>query len=145
MRSRLLAPFTSVAVAVSLIAASATLLIPPAAAAVTTVSSVDFEDGSLGAWTQSGGGAGTLSVVDVEGGKALEVTDRNGDYVGIQSPTGLFEAGTTYLDMAMTLSGELEAKLHVIIYIDWKVRDDPEEVGCSLEESPQAIQPMTYR
>ncbi|WP_344125942.1 endo-1,4-beta-xylanase [Luedemannella flava] len=66
---------------------------PPA----TVVSSVDFEDGTTGAWTQSGGGSGTLTVVDgPDGGKVLSVNDRDADYVGLQSPTGLFQTGKTY-------------------------------------------------
>ncbi|HWB36170.1 MAG TPA: carbohydrate binding domain-containing protein, partial [Rugosimonospora sp.] len=70
---------------------------PPATPATTTVSAVDFEDGTTGAWTQSGGGTGTLTVVPgPDGGKVLSVNDRDADYVGIQSPTGLFQAGTTY-------------------------------------------------
>ena len=66
---------------------------PPATPPVTTVSKVDFEDGTTGAWTQSGGGAGTLTVVPgPDGGKVLSVNSRNADYVGIQSPTGLFQS-----------------------------------------------------
>jgi hypothetical protein len=58
-------------------------------ATATTVSKVDFEDGTTGAWTQSGGGAGTLTVVPgPDGGKVLSVNNRNADFVGIQSPTG---------------------------------------------------------
>ncbi|MEJ3404305.1 endo-1,4-beta-xylanase [Rathayibacter sp. YIM 133350] len=60
------------------------------------MSSVDFEDGTIGTWGQSGGGGSTLSVVDVDGGKALSVSGRDADYVGIQSPTGLFTPGQTY-------------------------------------------------
>jgi endo-1,4-beta-xylanase len=70
---------------------------PPTTPPATVVSKVDFEDGTTGAWTQSGGGTGTLTVVDgPDGGKVLSVNDRNADYVGIQSPTGLFQAGKTY-------------------------------------------------
>ncbi|MFG2044906.1 endo-1,4-beta-xylanase [Dactylosporangium sp. NPDC048998] len=66
---------------------------PPA----TVVSKVDFEDGTTGTWTQSGGGTGTLTVIPgPDGGKVLSVNNRNADYVGIQSPTGLFQAGKTY-------------------------------------------------
>jgi endo-1,4-beta-xylanase len=85
---------------VSLAAAGALVLTgTPAAAAdppPTTVSAVDFEDGTTGSWTQSGGGADTLRVVDLDGGKVLQVTDRSADYVGLQSPAGIYEAGTTY-------------------------------------------------
>ncbi len=80
------------------VSAAALILAPlsPAAAATTVVSAVDFEDGTTGAWTQSGGGAGTLSVVDIDGGKALLVTGRDADYVGLQSPAGIYAPGTTY-------------------------------------------------
>lgn len=68
----------------------------PAVAAPTTVSSVDLEDGTTGSWTRSGGTDSTLRVIDLDGGKVLQVADRDADYVGIQSPTGIYEAGTTY-------------------------------------------------
>ena len=61
-----------------------------------TVSSVDFEEGTTGSWIQSGGDAGTLSVVDVDGGKALLVTDHSADYVGLQSPAGIYTPSETY-------------------------------------------------
>jgi endo-1,4-beta-xylanase len=82
----------------AVIAAGALVLAPlvPAAAATTVISSVDFDDGSTGAWTQSGGDASTLSVVDLDGDKVLQVANRSADYVGLQSPTGLFEPGKTY-------------------------------------------------
>lgn len=83
----------------AIIAAGALVLAPlaPASAETVVVSSVDFEDGTTGAWTQSGGGAGTLTVVDhVDGGKVLSVNNRDADYVGLQSPTGIFEPGETY-------------------------------------------------
>ncbi|WP_213455511.1 endo-1,4-beta-xylanase [Rhizomonospora bruguierae] len=70
---------------------------PPTTPAQTTISEVDFEDGTTGTWTQSGGGNDTLTVVaGPDGGKVLSVNDRGADYVGIQSPTGLFQAGKTY-------------------------------------------------
>ncbi|HEY8448991.1 MAG TPA: carbohydrate binding domain-containing protein, partial [Bacillota bacterium] len=59
------------------------------------VTAVDFEDGTTGTWTQSGDV--TLEVVDLpEGGKALSIVDRDNDFEGIQSPTGIFEPGVTY-------------------------------------------------
>ena len=61
------------------------------------VSSVNFEDGTTGTWSQSGGGTGTVSVIDIDGTKAAQVLDRNADYVGLQSPTGLFQEGKTYI------------------------------------------------
>jgi endo-1,4-beta-xylanase len=70
---------------------------PPAAPPVETVSAVDFEDGTTGTWTQSGGSTGTLTVVaGPDGGKVLSVNNRNADYVGVQSPAGLFKTGKTY-------------------------------------------------
>jgi endo-1,4-beta-xylanase len=70
---------------------------PPSTPPLTTISSVNFEDGTTGAWTQSGGGSGTLTVVaGPDGGKVLSVNNRDADYVGLQSPTGLFQAGKTY-------------------------------------------------
>ncbi|MFT4285666.1 MAG: endo-1,4-beta-xylanase [Protaetiibacter sp.] len=73
---------------------------PPAGPTVTTVTSVDFEDGTIGSWQQSGGDGGTLSVIDLDGGKVLRVADRAADYVGIQSPTGIFQPGVSY-DISM--------------------------------------------
>lgn len=68
-----------------------------AAAADTVVSSVDFEDGTTGTWTPSGGAG--LDVVPDPGpdgaGSVLAIT-RAADYEGIQSPTGIFEPGLTY-------------------------------------------------
>lgn len=70
---------------------------PPATPTTDTVSAVDFEDGTTGAWTQSGGDGTTLTVVPgPDGGKVLSVNNRASDFVGIQSPTGLFKTGTTY-------------------------------------------------
>lgn len=68
----------------------------PANAAPTTVSSVDFTDGTTGDWTRSGGTDATLSVVELDGDTVLRVSDRDADYVGIQSPTGIYESGETY-------------------------------------------------
>ncbi len=63
-------------------------------AAVVTISSVDFNDSTTVSWTQSGGP--TLAYVDDgNGGQALSIT-RAADYEGIQSPTGLLEAGVEY-------------------------------------------------
>jgi len=64
---------------------------------IITVSSVNFEDGTIGNWTQSGGGAGLLTVVPgPTGGQVLSVNNRAADFEGIQSPTGIFEPGKTY-------------------------------------------------
>ncbi|WP_395243928.1 endo-1,4-beta-xylanase [Agromyces sp. MMS24-K17] len=88
---------SALAVALTAAVAATGLAAAPAAADPVTVTAADFEDGTTGAWTQSGGGAGTLSVVDgPDGGKVLRVNDRAADYVGIQSPTGIFRPGTTY-------------------------------------------------
>ena len=86
----------------AVIAAGAMVLAPlvpgAATAAPVTVSAVDFEDSTTGAWTQSGGGAGTLSfIADPDGaGTVLSVNNRDADYVGLQSPTNVFETGKTY-------------------------------------------------
>src|SRR5262249_59765252 len=70
---------------------------PPATPTTDTVSSVNFEDGTTGNWTQSGGDGTTLTVVPgPDGGKVLSVNNRASDFVGIQSPTGLFKTGVTY-------------------------------------------------
>lgn len=69
---------------------------PAAAAEPTVVTSVDFDDGTTGSWTRSGGTDQTLSFIDVDGGQALRVSGRDADYVGVQSPTGLFQPGETY-------------------------------------------------
>lgn len=58
-----------------------------------TVTAVDFDDETLGDWTQSGGP--TLAYVDADDGKALSIT-RAADYEGIQSPTALLEQGVVY-------------------------------------------------
>ena len=66
------------------------MVAPPAS----TISSVNFNDSTLGTWSQSG--SPTLSYVDDgSGGMALSIL-RAQDYEGIQSPTGLLAAGTTY-------------------------------------------------
>ncbi|KQZ85903.1 hypothetical protein ASD56_06380 [Microbacterium sp. Root166] len=87
---RLLAIASTAAVTAALVVVPAGM----ASAEPVTVSSVDFEDGTTGTWTQSG--AGILSVVDVDGGKALLVADRAADYVGLQSPAGIYTPGETY-------------------------------------------------
>ncbi|RPH55623.1 MAG: hypothetical protein EHM89_16820, partial [Acidobacteria bacterium] len=63
-------------------------------AAVVTISSVDFNDSTTGSWMQSGSPA-LAYVDDGNGGQALSIT-RAADYEGIQSPTGLLEAGVEY-------------------------------------------------
>ncbi len=63
-------------------------------ATVVTVSSINFNNSTPGAWTQSGNP--TLAyVADGQGGQALSIT-RAADYEGIQSPTGLLTAGVEY-------------------------------------------------
>ncbi|WFE20645.1 endo-1,4-beta-xylanase [Solwaraspora sp. WMMD937] len=61
---------------------------------VVTVSAVDFEDGTTGTWSASGGP--TLTVVDTENGRALRVSDRVEGFDGLQSPAGIFTAGVTH-------------------------------------------------
>lgn len=84
------------AVITALLAAMAGVMTmaPAQAAEPEVVLSTDFEDGTWAPWTQSGGP--TLSVVDVDGGKALQVADRDADYEGIESPGGLLQEGETY-------------------------------------------------
>jgi GH35 family endo-1,4-beta-xylanase/peptidoglycan/xylan/chitin deacetylase (PgdA/CDA1 family) len=88
--------FTAVTAALGLVAGVGTALGATAATAAeptTTVSSEDFEDGSFAPWTASGGP--TLSVVDADGDKALQVANRKADYEGIESPR-LLKPGATY-------------------------------------------------
>ncbi len=59
-----------------------------------TVSAVDFEDGTTGTWFASGGP--TLTVVDADGGKALQIANRTNGFDGLQSPAGIFEPGVTH-------------------------------------------------
>ncbi|MBO0611251.1 endo-1,4-beta-xylanase [Myceligenerans salitolerans] len=76
--------------------AAALAMTSPAAAAPVTITEADFTDGTTGAWTASG--SATLNVVpdpDDAGNNVLSIT-RAADYEGIQSPTGIFEAGATY-------------------------------------------------
>ncbi|HEX6682986.1 MAG TPA: endo-1,4-beta-xylanase [Candidatus Limnocylindrales bacterium] len=67
---------------------------PDAAPGTVTVSKVDFENGTTGTWFQSGGP--TLTVVDADGGKALQVSNRANGFDGIQSPAGIFEPGVAH-------------------------------------------------
>ena len=86
------------------------------------VSSVDFDDGTTGTWTQSGGP--TLSYVDDgAGGQALSIL-RAQDYEGIQSPTGLLEHDIVYtLSMRARLpegtAGSTEVRLVVKPNFNW--------------------------
>ena len=58
------------------------------------ITSVDFDDGTTGTWTQSG--SPTLTFVDDgAGGQALSIL-RAQDFEGIQSPTGLLEPDVVY-------------------------------------------------
>ncbi|MCB2413345.1 endo-1,4-beta-xylanase [Demequina sp. TTPB684] len=85
----------STAVIAGLIALVGAVVIPAAAQAAVpeTVTSVDFEDGTLGDWSASG--EAELTVVD-DDTKVLEVAGRAADYEGIQTATGIFEPGATY-------------------------------------------------
>ena len=67
----------------------------------TTIWDVSFDDGTTGAWTQSGNSTNT--VVDspytdtaAADGKVLEVANRTADYDGLESPTGVLVPGQTY-------------------------------------------------
>ncbi|MFC4615511.1 endo-1,4-beta-xylanase [Cellulomonas algicola] len=77
-------------VAVGVIAAPIVGILPTAttaaAASPTVVSSTTFEDGTTGIWQQSGNP--TVSVVDVDGGKVLQVANRAADYEGVQTAPG---------------------------------------------------------
>lgn len=66
-----------------------------ATAADTVVTAVDFEDGTTGTWTPSGG-AGLEIVANPDGAGSVLAITRAADYEGIQSPTGIFHAGVTY-------------------------------------------------
>jgi endo-1,4-beta-xylanase len=81
--------------AVGLLAGLGAGVAPPAAAAdPVTLLTEDFEDGSWAPLTQSG--AAALSVVDVDGDKALLVKGRTADYEGVKTPAGLLQPGGTY-------------------------------------------------
>jgi endo-1,4-beta-xylanase len=79
---------------------------PPAAPTLTTVSSVNFEDSTTGAWTRSGGDDSTLTFgPGPDGGTVLSVNNRANDFTGIESPAGLFQAGKVYtLSMKVRLA-----------------------------------------
>jgi endo-1,4-beta-xylanase len=84
----------------------------PASAATDEVFAVDFEDGTTGDWSQSGGSGETLSVID-DDTKVLSVA-RTADYVGIQSPAGVLIPGTTYaLSMRVKLAAGTEGTASV--------------------------------
>ncbi|MFV2020187.1 endo-1,4-beta-xylanase [Micromonospora sp. LOL_023] len=67
---------------------------PDAAPGVVTVTAVDFEDGSTGTWTASG--EPTLTVLDDEDGRILQVSDRSEGFDGLQSPAGIYSPGVTH-------------------------------------------------
>ncbi|MFD6447539.1 endo-1,4-beta-xylanase [Promicromonospora sp. NPDC060204] len=83
----------------ALVAAPAATAAPaptaPTAAADTVVTVVDFEDGTTGTWTPSGG-AGLDVVPDPDGAGSVLAITRAADYEGLQSPTGIFRPGLTY-------------------------------------------------
>ena len=112
------------------IAAMLVLLMPAGLAAPSAVmaadpdviSSVDFDDGTTGSWTQSGNP--TLGFVDDgAGGQALSIL-RAQDFEGIQSPAGLLEHDVVYtLSMRARLpegtAGSTEARLVVKPNFTW--------------------------
>ena len=112
------------------IAAMLVLLMPAGLAAPSAVmaadpeviSSVDFDDGTTGSWTQSG--SPTLGFVDDgAGGQALSIL-RAQDFEGIQSPAGLLEHDVVYtLSMRARLpegtAGSTEARLVVKPNFTW--------------------------
>ncbi|WP_203909211.1 endo-1,4-beta-xylanase [Rhizocola hellebori] len=67
---------------------------PDTTPGVVTVSAVNFEDGTTGTWSRSGNP--TLTVVDANGGKALQISNRVNGFDGIQSPAGIFDPGVTH-------------------------------------------------
>ncbi|WP_168200340.1 endo-1,4-beta-xylanase [Protaetiibacter larvae] len=71
---------------------------PPSAPPVpSVVSSLDFEDDSFAPWVVSGSDKMSgATVISYGGSKVLQVADRIDSFAGIESPTGLFEAGKTY-------------------------------------------------
>jgi endo-1,4-beta-xylanase len=84
------------AVVIGLIVPVSAISSPPAAlgADPAVIVSIDFNDGTTGAWSQSGDP--TLSYVDDgSGGKALSIL-RTNDWDGIQSATGVLAADTEY-------------------------------------------------
>ncbi len=83
----------AIAAVLGLVAPIALVAPPVVKGADTVVSSVNFDDSTIGTWTQDG--SPTLSYVDNGTGKALSIL-RAADYEGIQSPTGLLAEGTTY-------------------------------------------------
>ncbi len=90
--------FTAVAVAV--LVAAGTLATAPASVAgtdttTTVVTSADFEDGTTGTWTPSGG-AGLDVITNPDGAGSVLAITRAADYEGIQSPTEIFQPGVTY-------------------------------------------------
>jgi endo-1,4-beta-xylanase len=87
--------FLAIATVLGVVAAAAVATPPTALSAnPTVVSSVNFDNGTTGDWTQSGNP--TLGYVDDgNGGQALSIL-RAADYEGIQSPTNLLAAGVEY-------------------------------------------------
>lgn len=84
-----------------LLAGGAASTLPAAAAEDDTstadpvvVVSTDFSDDGFAPWTASGGPG--LQVVEVDGNKALRVSNRVNDYDGIQTPTGLLQPGAEH-------------------------------------------------
>ncbi|HET9345402.1 MAG TPA: endo-1,4-beta-xylanase [Candidatus Limnocylindrales bacterium] len=102
---------------VGLVAAPVVLAADPV-----VVSSVDFDDGTTGTWTQSG--SPTLTFVpDGAGGQALSIL-RAQDFEGIQSPTGLLQHDVVYtLSMRARLpegtAGSTEVRLVVKPNFTW--------------------------
>jgi endo-1,4-beta-xylanase len=100
-RNRFTAAGTAVLVATGLLAttpasaAETTSTTSTSTTADTVVTAVDFEDGTTGAWTPSGG-AGLDVVADPDSAGSVLAITRAADHEGIQSPTGIFQPGLTY-------------------------------------------------
>ncbi len=71
-------------------------LLAPTASAEETVLSVDFENGSYAPLVPSGLTDADLAVVDLDGGKALRVSNRAADFHGVQTAPGTLAPGETY-------------------------------------------------
>ena len=87
-----------------------------------TVWDVNFDDGTTGAWSQSGGP--TLSYVadpDNAANQVLEISGRTNTWDSIQSPTGVLKPGQTYtasMDVRLPAGVAGPADIHLILDSD---------------------------
>ncbi|WP_298462366.1 endo-1,4-beta-xylanase [uncultured Cellulomonas sp.] len=68
--------------------------VPTAVGDPVVVVSNDFENDSYDPWVLSG--SPEVTIVEVDGDKALQVANRTSDFVGIQTPAGALEEGQQY-------------------------------------------------